>query len=142
VSAHGAVGGRVVGDGNTSTEQQGERPGLGDPARDPIGTWRIAPFDEGAPQDWRREYEADRLRAIRIYRHEIAPWCLVDPADGAREMGLWLDSDEVRDWPVTTSTAVAVAHRLAAPQPSEPARVLGPVEGEDVAYPFRDPKGK
>lgn len=142
MSAHGAVGGRVVGDGNTSTEQQADRPDLGDPAADPIATWRIEPFDEGGPQDWRRQYERERLRAVRVYDHDVAPWCLVDAAHRAGDLGLWLDHDEVSDWPVTPTVAVAVAYRESVTQPAEPPRVLAPVEGEDVEFPFRTPKGK
>lgn len=143
MSAHGAVGGRVVGDGNTSTEQQADRPDLGDPAADPIGTWRIAPFDEGGPQDWRREYDVDRMRAVRVTdRPGAYPWCLARPDGFASEESTWLGDDEVRDWPVTPSTAVAVAYRRTAPQSAEPPRVLAPVEGEDVEFPFRTPKGK
>lgn len=140
MSAHGAVGGRIVGDGNTSTEQQGERPDLGDPAADPIGTWRIAPFDEGGPQDWRRQYDPERPRVVRVAGDDVCPWVLAEP--GLATYLRWMSHDEVRDWPVTPATAVAVAYRRCAPQPGEPPRVLAPVEGEDVEYPFRTPKGK
>jgi hypothetical protein len=145
MSAHGAVGGRVTGDGNTSTDQQAERPDLGDPAADPIGTWRIAPFDEGGPQDFRREYDPLWLRAVRVALDDVVPWALVD-LDGRGPDLLCLPDEYVRTWPVTPATVVAVAMARAMPErpaePAEPARVLAPVEGEDVAYPFRDPKGK